>query len=299
MNKDSFNISEIYHNLLSEYARANGNILLEDVNLPAGNTSPDRLFFDGENYNYDLGKAFSFLGENGDILAYTNETHPIIFSSFEKLAGALGIVPFPSTMSYLKYQYDGFKPSQSKKLLKDDGVGYFGKLNKEDLKFFAEVQKSSAMGDTRKTTKSGRIWDNIPSKSVGKKLSIIAFWCGESEVTEKILEDLKANFKLGEIYWAAMDSKNFNAHVDEFVKTSEGNRKIFKSRIYPQLSHDDIVDILIRAHTSGFSITPAEKRVVWEFRGTDPSEVRKLTGGFDTPAEYNYYSRMSESTDHE
>jgi hypothetical protein len=82
------------------------------------------------------------------------------------------------------------------------------------------------------------------------------------------------------------------------VDTANGETKELKSRIYPELSHDDIVDILMRSHT-GFKMSPFEQKVVWEFRGVDPQDLKIVTGGYPTRAEYEYRKKISENHEKE
>ena len=150
------------------------------------------------------------------------------------------------------------------------------------------------MSDTRRNTTSGRLWRGIKSKEAGGVVDVIAFWCDSAYVSNDILKSLVENFKLGEVFWCAMDSAKFNHYGSE---QEEGNTKKLKSKIYPEVSHDQIVDILMRAH-SDLKLTPWEKKIVWEFRGLDNSTMRGVTGGYPTRAEYNYRSRFSEDTEY-
>jgi len=44
-------------------------------------------------------------------------------------------------------------------------------------------------------------------------------------------------------------------------------------------------------------MTPFEKKGVWEFIGFDPSEVKHITGGYPSVAEYGYRKKLSENTE--
>lgn len=269
---DDLNIRELYQKIIEDRANSRGIILMENIKIPSQRSSPDLLNFDDNSYEFDSGEAFSIIG---DTLYHTNETHPYIFNSLVVVSKDL---------------------NNYKKIFKDYYVKICGKFNESDLKIFLDKQKAQTMGDTRRNTRSGRIWKNIQSKSVKKMVSVVSFWCREKEVTEDILKKIKSCFTDKDIFWVASDSKYFNYYGDTFRNSSSGEIKELKSKIYPELSHDQIVDILMRAH-SGYKITPFEKRIVWEFRGFDPSEIKFVTGGYPTVAEYEYRKKLSEDVE--
>jgi hypothetical protein len=275
--KDELNIREIYNNLIRERASANGVVLAGDVNIPSQKSTPDALRFDGHSYDYDdnQAKAFSLIGQT-PILAHSDSTHPYIFNALTKLS----------------------QDPKNKKVLKDYGVKIFGKMSTQDLEYFSNEQKDQSMGATRINTSSGRIWFNVPSPTLKKSVAVVSFWGTIKRVDTSILQKIKDCFGVDEIWWVATDSKSFTHYSNTYKQTPSGNIKEFKSKIYPELSHADIVDILMRAH-SGFRMTPFEKKVVWEFRGFNPSEVKHVTGGYPTAAEYDYRRKLSEDTNNE
>ena len=273
---DELNIRELYNKIIEERAAARGVILMENVKIPSKKSSPDMVHFDGESISYERGEAFSFIGQN-KILFKTNETHPYIFNALTKIS---------------------LNPKDSPRILKSYSVKPSEPLSDSDLEYFFDKQKSQSGGDTRRNTFSGRIWKNIQSKSAGKKVSVVAFWGREKSVNEEILKKIKKYFGNDDIFWVASDSKFFNHYGDSYVDTANGETKELKSRIYPELSHDDIVDILMRAHT-GFRMSPFEQKVVWEFRGVDPQDLKIVTGGYPTRAEYEYRKKISENHEKE
>lgn len=295
---DEFNIRELYNDIIRERAAANGVTILENVTIPVTRTSPDRLEFDGNTLNFDANtRPFAFIGDNSDLIGTINNsdgTHPYIFSAFRKAAAAVGLVPFPATMSYMSAMYQGTKPKDIPNILKKDGVSFLGKLSLENMKYFSEHQVEGMMSATRRNTRAGRIWFDVSSKKAGGKVNVIVFWCREKDLKNEDLKKLNEYFKLGEFFWSATDSKNFNFYGENYRDTPTGEIKELRSKIYPNLSHDDIVDILMRAHT-GFNMSPFERKVVWEFRGFDPSEIKHVTGGYPTVAEYEYRKKLSEN----
>ena len=108
------------------------------------------------------------------------------------------------------------------------------------------------------------------------------------------MKRLKKCFTDKDIFWIASDSEAFHYYGDTFKDTPSGEIKELKSKIHPELTYDQIVDILMRVHT-GFRMTPFEQKVVWEFRGFDPSEIKHITGGYPSVAKYEYRKKLSEN----
>lgn len=272
--KDDLNIRKLYENIIEERASHRGVILMENVNIPANNSSPDQLNFEEQKISYESGYAFSFIGERKTLL-YTDETHPYIFNALNKI--------------------DDY-PKEAKSWMKKYYVKSCDTLSLDDVKYFFDNQKTQTMGETRIKTFSGRIWKSVKSKLANKEVSVIAFWGNTSDITGDYLKKIKKCFKLGDIFWVAMDSSKFNYYGDDYIESSDGEVKKLKSRIYPELAHEDIVDILMRAH-SNYKMSPFEKKIVWEFRGFDPSEIKNITGGYPSKAEYEYRKKLSENVE--
>jgi hypothetical protein len=270
--KDDLNIRQLYQKIIEERAAARGVILMENVKIPSNNSSPDQVKFDGDTYSYESGEAFSIIG---DTLYHTEGTHPYIFNSLSKIDS---------------------NPKDFKRILKSYYVEICGNFNKSDLDHFFDKQKAQSMGDTRINTQSGRIWKDRPSVSAKKDVSVVVFWCREKDIQPDTLKKIKKCFTKNDIFWAATDSKNFNHFGDSYQDTPSGEIKELKSRIYPELSHEDIVDILMRAH-SNFKISPFEKKVVWEFRGINPEELKVIDGGYPSVAEFRDKQKFSEGVE--
>lgn len=272
MGIDYLNIRELYDKIIEDRAAARGVVLFENVTLPSNRSNPDSLKFDGNTYEYSDGSAFTKVGR---AVLSTNATHIFIFNGLREALQ---------------------QPDDIKHILKSYDVKIFGKLDKSDLDFYNKNQRSQAMGETRIKTQSGRIWKNIKSPTLKKNVSVIAFWCREKDITPEYLQELKTCFKVVDLLWVASDSANFNYDGDTYRDSSSGQIKELRSKVYPELSHDDIVDILMRSHTGGFNLTPHEKKVAWEFRGFDPLEIKQVTGGYPSVAEYGYRKKLSENT---
>jgi hypothetical protein len=265
-------------------------LLYEEVKkkIETGRTTPDNLKFDGLSIEWSSGFAtFTFFGENLDRVAYSQyKTHPFIFNA---LKGAKNEIEMGSSISELKRHFS------------DYDVKLAGKPKDEDVvAFISKGQWDQDMGQTRVNTKSGRIWKDIASKTLNKKCDIIVFWCNEKDITKKELEILQNTFKLKNILYCAIDSHYFNEYSGGDVEETKdkGEKREFKSKLFPQLSHEDIVRILIKAHTSPLELTKAEKKVVDEFRG-EFKRMEKEYGGYASKAEFEYRKKLSEKIENE
>ena len=265
-------------------------LLYEEVKkkIETGRTTPDNLKFDGLSIEWSSGFAtFTFFGENLDRVAYSQyKTHPFIFNA---LKGAKNEIEMGSSISELKRHFS------------DYDVKLAGKPKDEDVvAFISKGQWDQDMGQTRFNTRSGRIWKDIASKTLNKKCDIIVFWCNEKDITKKELEILQNTFKLKNILYCAIDSHYFNEYSGGDVEETKDKTETreFKSKLFPQLSHEDIVRILIKAHTSPLELTKAEKKVVDEFRG-EFKRMEKEYGGYASKAEFEYRKKLSEKIENE
>ena len=265
-------------------------LLYEEVKkkIETGRTTPDNLKFDGLSIEWSSGFAtFTFFGENLDRVAYSQyKTHPFIFNA---LKGAKNEIEMGSSISELKRHFS------------DYDVKLAGKPKDEDVvAFISKGQWDQDMGQTRFNTRSGRIWKDIASKTLNQKCDIIVFWCNEKDITKKELEILQNTFKLKNILYCAIDSHYFNEYSGGDVEETKDKTETreFKSKLFPQLSHEDIVRILIKAHTSPLELTKMEKKVVDEFRG-EFKRMEKEYGGYASKAEFEYRKKLSEKIENE
>lgn len=265
-------------------------LLYEEVKkkIETGRTTPDNLKFDGLSIEWSSGfGAFTFFGENLDRVAYSQyKTHPFIFNA---LKSARNEIEMGSSISGLKRHFADYDVKLAGKPTDDDVVA-----------FISKGQWDQDMGQTRFNTKSGRIWKDITSKTLNQKCDIIVFWCNEKDVTKNELETLQNTFKLKNILYCAIDSHYFNEYSGGDVEETKDKTETreFKSKLFPQLSHEDIVRILIKAHTSPLELTKMEKKVVDEFRG-EFKRMEKEYGGYASKAEFEYRKKLSEEIENE
>ena len=284
----SYQIQENLNNIVNDKNKIA--LLYEEVKkkIETGRTTPDNLKFDGLSIEWSSGFAtFTFFGENLDRVAYSQyKTHPFIFNA---LKGAKNEIEMGSSISELKRHFS------------DYDVKLAGKPKDEDVvAFISKGQWDQDMGQTRFNTRSGRIWKDIASKTLNQKCDIIVFWCNEKDITKKELEILQNIFKLKNILYCAIDSHYFNEYSGGDVEETKDKTETreFKSKLFPQLSHEDIVRILIKAHTSPLELTKMEKKVVDEFRG-EFKRMEKEYGGYASKAEFEYRKKLSEKIDNE
>jgi len=265
-------------------------LLYEEVKkkIETGRTTPDNLKFDGLSIDWSSGfVTFTFFGEKLDKVAYSqHKTHPFIFNA---LKGAKNEIEIGSSISELKKHFANYD------------VKLAGKPKDEDVvAFISKGQWDQDMGQTRFNTRSGRIWKGVTSKTLNQKCDIIVFWCNEKDVTKNELETLQNTFKLKNILYCAIDSHYFNDYSGGGdIETPKGeSTREFKSKLFPQLSHYDIVKILIDGHTNPLKLTKLEKKVVDEFRG-EFKRMEKEYGGYASKAEFEYRKKLSEEIENE
>ena len=266
------------NNKLIQIAR---NILLEDSNkktkIENSGASPDVLRFNNKNYAWDNAyAAFSFLGKPPGVLVYIKNlgndrpTHEVILASFADAYYTYGtainkIKPFlakrgiviskPLTIEDAKYAMQNQDVSNINEL----SEGTYDTYNSDENEW-------NMMKNAREQTFSGRVWKNLDYKN--DKIDVIVFWCKENDIKKDKIDYIKNEFKLtNPIYWVCMDSKFFNEYGDKNPEVN--NTEELHSKLYPKLSHNDILTILQKKHTNKFKLKDDEKNVLWEL-GYDP-----------------------------
>jgi hypothetical protein len=261
-------------------------LLYEEVKkkILVNKTTPDNLQFDGLSLDWSEGSfTFSFFGEDLNKIAYSEyKTHPFVFNA---LKGASAKIEEGSSAAELKRHFKDYDV----KLAENPS-------DKDITSFISKGQWNQDMGQTRLNTKSGRIWKRVLSKSLKQKVDVIVFWCAEEDISKNDLKILQGTFNLKNVLYCANNSHYFNEyHRKTEVAQSNQEKRVFKSKLFPQLTHFDIVRILLKAHTDASELTNIEKKVVNEFRGEVDSETN-LYGGFASKAEYEYRKKVSESS---
>jgi len=267
-------------------------LLYEEVRskIPTKRTTPDELMFDDLKISWTKGfVTFCFFGQNLDKLAYSDrKTHPFIFNS---LKSAKNEIDMGASLSDLKRHF------------KDYDTKLAGKPTEDDIKAFMDKKQwNQELGRTRSNTRAGRIWKNVQSKTLKKSFDVIVFWCNQKDITEKELDILKSTFNLGDIIYCGLNSSYFIEYggggISEEPSGEEPKEREFKSKLFPQLTHFDIVKILVKAHTNPTKLNAIEKKVVDEFRG-DSKIGLDMYGGYPSKAEFEYRKKLSEGIENE
>lgn len=262
--------------------------------IPANYSSPSDL-----NVNFlffeikEAAGPFLFIGPGNGTLVYmlnsTNDraVHDAIFIAL-KAAYNGGDCTVASIKNILKlhdvYALKPLKPDDIKHNLKEINRGF--------------TQQDAA----RMKTRAGRVWANIPVKDLGnKKFDFVVFWANQKDIKPSDVKAAHDAFKLhNTVLWGCSDSEDFNVYGGSSKLAQQSKTKQLYSKLHPNLTHEQILSIIIKSHTAQ-KLTSVERDVVDEFRGTKDRDtqalVKKLTGGYDTPAARNYYSRMSEEAE--
>jgi hypothetical protein len=167
------------------------------------------------------------------------------------------------------------------------------------LKFYpkyvqSDYEKLSKVGtgmssNVRKSTRAGRIWKH------DENTFIVCFWCEESRIDKNYLDIILKAFKIKSIFWSGINSKYYYEYTKGQTAVAVKSSVQLKSKVSPSLTQRQIIDILVKAHTTPNKLTPIEKKVVDEFRGSQAyADAKSGMGGYDIAAKYHYYSRTSE-----
>ena len=244
------------------------------------NSSPDTLRINNKEFDFNVGKAFTFLDE--ETLLWSYSTHNYILNAMKKASAE--VISKEYTLKTLQeYEVKHFGTITSGKTL-----AWRKMLDNLDYYSLAKI---------RQTTNSGRIWKNlILGDDKREKTTCISFWTDQSNITKTHLDLLVDAFKITtDILWEGTDSKKF-IHFKPGQKEEVVAKEVRKltSAIAPHLSHEDLLSILMRAHYDA-NLSPYERRIARELQGMDPAALKPVTGGYATAAEYNYRSKFSES----
>lgn len=213
-------------------------------------------------FDHDAALTFTFIGK--DHLAISERPHTYVFNALKA------------------FHRDG-----DWSVFKDYDVRFFpNKPPKEKVLEVAE-SLSGIMGENRRATRSGRCWINVKSNIVGA-INAISFWC-------KSTDDISTwtNF------WTIMRNKlgDRNNYV-EFLDFKQPSL-IVRGRKNPSdvdstITKEQLADILSRSHVAPHTLSPKELEIAHAARSWKRKSVKH---GYETDAEWNALSRMSESLD--
>lgn len=245
------------------------------------NSNPDQHFWDSEVHSWhDIDKIYGvFLAndtKNGIVYAdkdtITADDKPI--KTHLELSEALGVYVYRLTKTWITNPGIPIK--------------FYPKYVESDYKNLSNVEDQLKSAERRKY-RAGRIWKH------DSKTFVVCFWCGEKDIDKKYLDIILKAFDIKSIYWCAIGSEYYYRYTKGQAAVTIKSSKKLKSKVDPSLTQREIIDILVKAHTTPNKLTPIEKKVVDEFRGSEAyADAKKGMGGYDIAAKYHYYSRTSE-----
>ena len=267
--------------------------------IPSNGSDPDDTAF--ENHDLHYTKAFgpfAFIGEGNGVLTYIKgkfNTHFDIFST-------------------IKNAYSNDSLITNKALISVEPI------SQDIIKYFVKKQ-SKIHGNARVPTRAGRIWKNIKSEVLGKKVDVVAFWVKESKVKKSDLAAIKKTFKSKNFYWVGTDSKYFNLYGDKVKETGGTDTKEIRSKLVPPPTWAEIGEALVQQHLNRLDLTARQKAIIAEYpmygkktgdididtetkkklaelqKEVDARIAKKLTGGFGSAAEKHSREKTSESVE--
>jgi hypothetical protein len=177
-----------------------------------------------------------------------------------------------------------FRKSVDYSVFKEYGVKFLPKRPSKEVLFAAADSLVGDMGINRMNTFSGRIWLDLVSNAIGR-FSAVSFWVtSKTPGVKRKLGSVMHIFGIDDepLYIEFIDSRQ----PEVFNPNSDSGSLISKSN--PDLTPQQIADILRRAHIDRQSLSREEREVVDEFR---PRVVKRL----DEPLVLKAKSTTSES----
>lgn len=181
------------------------------------------------------------------------------------------------------------------KIMKDYDCKLYGQLSDQDL-VALEKSLSTTMGQQRLNTHAGRLWLNVQNPHIGR-FHAISTWAKYSQISKNswIIGNLIDHFKLmakpiRPIYYEGIDFDQPKIYTTG-LENQDGTGK--RSSVDPSLTSDQIVDILVAAHTTPWSLTTREREVAFEFKGKPVG--KRYQHLFPTDAEFKTKMTTSES----
>jgi hypothetical protein len=235
--------------------------------------SPDRMRLDAlVSLDFDHSNANTFCFPTRNTVATSRRPHSFIFNAMTKAVADLG---------------------NQKKHFKDYEAKLYGRIGPEDVKAVKKTL-TGTMGQRRTSTLAGRAWVGVRNKALGT-FHALSFWSTEAELkaNQWVFPLVIEHFKLtgAPIYFEGIDSKEPKIYRDFFDDLAPVGGGL-KSTVDPSLTQEEIIEILVKAHTAPYSLTAKEREVVYELRGKPVP--RKFRHRFPTDAEFNAVRSTSE-----
>lgn len=232
--------------------------------------SPDALRLGDAvaDFDHPSAFAFSFIGE---VVGVTPRTHPFIFNAVNRVVT------------------ESLSPADARRVYRDFEVVFYPSIpSPVDLKTYDDL-RSGIMGKNRELTRSGRAWKAV--KTTKSTFSAVSFWARRAKVAADEIGLVVAALKLkSPIYVEFIDSRKPEPFQSDKVKTVT-----LRSKVAPQLTPEQLIDVLVRGHIAPQSLTKLEKAVVAEFRGTRAETKATELAGFGSPAERKFKTTIGDS----
>ena len=275
------------NNNLIQIAR---NILLEATGdsdkIPAKHCNPDTMFFDKKIYKWKgADSAFCFIGNYPkSVLTYMLNSESGEDAVHDNIFDAIGSA------------YENLEKKTLKEIEKDfeyEGIHIAPDISRATILYAATYQNiggNHSILKARTKTHSGRLWVDIKSATLGKMVSVAVFYNKERNIKEYHLEALKEEFKLKSFLWCGSDSVDFNEYGDAVKELGGKNTQELHSDKYPDWTHEQLQELIVKMHTDSTSLSPIERKVLASIGITKMSSKT-------LPPEYNDKSRTSESVE--
>lgn len=217
------------------------------------------------NFDHPSAYAFAFIGT---VVGITPRTHPFIFNAVKEVLGA---------------------PAKAKAVYKEYDVTFYPHApSPADLQAYDDV-RSGIMGENREVTRSGRAWKSV--KAEGKTFSAVSFWARRSKVGADEVGLVVAALKLkSPLYVEYIDSRK-----PELFQAGDVETVAMRSKVAPQLTPEQLIDVLVRGHIAPQSLSKLEKAVVAEFRGSRESTKAAQLAGYGSNAEKRFKTTIGDS----
>lgn len=153
---------------------------------------------------------------------------------------------------------------------------------------------------------AGRIF-LLPSKekdASGKSIGfVVAFWNSVKSPSKDKLDQIYRHLNNTEFWWGCLGQEDLEKYSAQ-TKTTDSKQTVkLASKVNPNLSHEEIVQIIIKSHTAPASLTADEKKIVAEFRGqadkiVPRSVIAAAKAGYNTAAEFNTKRTIGDSVEY-
>ncbi len=219
---------------------------------------------------YDHPHAICYAVVNNAVVYSEQETHPVIFNALKR----------ELTSKELDKEYD----IQVSPTITDDDYAWF------------DENYVGVMSEMRQRTHAGRAWKDLVTED--GTLSALSFWDTKrntpQDIVDRVIHALGLD-QADDTFVEFIDSKRPQL-VRSKPMDADDNDEPLHCPAYPELTEREIIDVLVKSHTDGYSsLNQQEKDIVDWYRGSYGNAVAAKAGGYDTPAEFNFRKRFGDA----